>query len=934
MASNSNGHRDEEELPTSHLTRPSPDAILADEADPTALLGNESDSEAGSSRRHSLASALDHQEAPEMHAQQLATATGLQTVGSEATPTQSNFGSSKRSSITPLAAPVPIKAAQSESDLRAQIADLTNQVTGLNSKLVNSFMRISDLEDDLSDTQERLTSHQVMVASLEKERQEHLAALNTGLLVEKVHVSTEMQKMMERVIEETAQRGKAISDKEKIEAELDELSSSLFSEANKMVAVEKLARARADEKSKSMEERLRNTEEIMEQQQKRLVELQGVVDKTRSAPDGADGGLPHSGLDMPPSRAAGSGLPMTMAEEEQVKLDIVPYMELRAFLNQLRKLRLQLAPFYTYPLLGTGPNATTSLISTPSGSRSNSPAPGQGRVVSQSFQYTGAPSPYGHTGSVTSSPFVAAGVSRHKDFPSLPSNVEQLIHLPSQLSSTQFLKRINEEDCEPCLRLDFAPGLNWLSRRQMQTAILEGNLLIEPVFGGGQYDEVEVRTRAAGSPPAACAMCGKAILNVPLPGGVEGGGTWISAAGSAASSLQASVANSLPGRDQSASPPMAGGAFASTTSSGSLSQSNTTNSSSSKTLSQKKSSTGLFSSLRSMGASSPRPSLTNTPLPFSMGGSSVNEGQAVGVEEDLFGSRQVPVPTHIFRISEQSTARYLLCPSYCLQRLRVTCDFWGYIRHLERAVVLEGKLAWDDERVSREQENDVPAKSPAPPHVPEKDGASIEEVETDGEAGPGDVAVEAAQDDDTKGAKEVNAKTAEEDVKEKHSNEADSGPDEEEDGQVKKRSEEGRLHSSAGSTTDGTDGEDGFADAQSATSSPDQADEPLPEVKPEGVSHTEQDVLDKDESETLTTPSLPPLPPRSSIRASTPAPPALPPRRPLHAPDKAPAGPEPRRCLPTKGETDLTWEEKVWLEVLRLKADMWSARVGMQRPEE
>jgi hypothetical protein len=896
---------EEEDLPTSQLTRPSPDAILADEADETNMLGNESDSEdGGSSVRNSTGSALEDMLSSSKQSGRAGAASVDSTYG---TPRQRDFPLDR--SPVNLAAPIAIKSTHNDLESQVQVADLVNQVTGLNTKLVNSFMRISDLEDDLSATQEKLTGFQITVASLEKERQEHLAALNTGLLVEKAHVSSEMQKMMERVIEETAERGKAISDKEKIESELDELSSSLFSEANKMVAVERLSRARAEEKSKSMEERLRNTEELMEQQQKRLAELQGIVEKAekeRSVPQtNGDNQRDTSGsqLEAPRKTASASVLPFG---EEQVKLDFAPYTELRAFLNHLRKLRVQLAPFYNYPLSGAAGGSTTLALASPNGSRTNSPAPGQGRVVSGTGPHSGLPSPLNQGGTTMLSPFITAGVSRHKDFPSLPANVEQMIHLPSQVSSLSFLKRMNEEDCEPCLRLDFAPGLNWLSRRQMQTAILEGNLLIEPVFGGGQYDEGEVRNRALGSPPAACAMCGKSVVNVPMPGGTSTESTtWISAAGNAA---LGAVASSLPGRDQTTSPPIGSGSFF-TSSNNSTSQP--------PSLTSKKSSSGLFSTLRSMG-SSPRPSLS--PNLSSSNFSSFqqqNEAPSLGVEEDQFATRLSPIPTHIFRVSETNQTRYLLCPDYCLRRLRVTCDFWGYIRHLERAVVLEGKLAWDNEEPGKIV--DVETKT-LPPSQPEKEAGEVEATKV--------ILEQTGSDRLKEGEHATSDQSADKNVE-------GIAPEKVEPLDEGEKVDDGDEEKTEGAHVDPlTDDEDGFADAQSGVSTPMHE-----KISFEGEGEKEEEpaneqvalVTEKEKPEV----HIPPLPPRHS-RAVTPLPPpTLPPRRSPHGRVKAAkdVAAEPRRFLPTNSGSNLTWEEKVWLEVLRHKADMWSARVGVEKAE-
>lgn len=49
------------------------------------------------------------------------------------------------------------------------------------------------------------------------------------------------------------------------------------------------------------------------------------------------------------------------------------------------------------------------------------------------------------------------------------------------LKETKFYKRMLVEDIEPTLRLDNAPGLSWLARRNVLAAITEGNLVIDPI---------------------------------------------------------------------------------------------------------------------------------------------------------------------------------------------------------------------------------------------------------------------------------------------------------------------------------------------------------------------------------------------------------------------------------------------------------------------
>jgi chromosome segregation ATPase len=159
------------------------------------------------------------------------------------------------------------------SSLRSQIQDLFSQVTQLNSKLVKSYDRVSDLEDDLHVASSNLRSSSLKISQLELERTQHLSALNTGLLVEKSHVTAELTRLMEKATEEAAQRGQAESARADIEKDLDDLSASLFGQANTMVAEARYGKALSERKVEEAERALKGAEEavgIMQQQMQTL----------------------------------------------------------------------------------------------------------------------------------------------------------------------------------------------------------------------------------------------------------------------------------------------------------------------------------------------------------------------------------------------------------------------------------------------------------------------------------------------------------------------------------------------------------------------------------------------------------------------------------------------------------------------------------------
>ncbi|KAF8955353.1 hypothetical protein BDZ97DRAFT_1926934 [Flammula alnicola] len=180
--------------------------------------------------------------------------------------------------------------------LRAQIQDLFSQVSQLNNKLVKSYDRVSDLEDELHVASANVRTSSLKISQLELERTQHLSALNTGLLVEKSHVTTELNRLMEKATEEAAQRGQAESARMAIEKDLDDLSASLFGQANSMVAEARFEKHLSERKVEDAERALKSAEEAVQlmqmQMQAMQVEREEAEKKTREMEQVMGKGVP------------------------------------------------------------------------------------------------------------------------------------------------------------------------------------------------------------------------------------------------------------------------------------------------------------------------------------------------------------------------------------------------------------------------------------------------------------------------------------------------------------------------------------------------------------------------------------------------------------------------------------------------------------------
>ncbi|CAE7070298.1 unnamed protein product [Rhizoctonia solani] len=288
--------------------------------------------------------------------------------------------------------------------LRTQLTDTHNQLDLLNSKLVQSYDRVSTLEETLDNTSESLNAAKARVKELEAAKAEHEAALETGLLVEREHVAHELSRLMERATEEAAQRGVADAARSRIETELDDLSADLFARANTMVAEARIARAASERKVEETENALKGAEDAIKSMQ---LQMQQMVDARRDA----ELKVAEMRARMGKGKWVEGDGELELGPRRRLYSNHTIYREFIAFVSHLRNLRAN------------------------------------------------------------------AGV------------MPQL----SALASLPFIARLIVEDCDPTLRLDLAPALNWLTRRAVHTAVLQGQLEVEPVYG---LHEAE------------CALCG------------------------------------------------------------------------------------------------------------------------------------------------------------------------------------------------------------------------------------------------------------------------------------------------------------------------------------------------------------------------------------------------------------------------------------------
>ncbi|KAF9103634.1 rab guanine nucleotide exchange factor S2 [Mortierella sp. GBA35] len=178
---------------------------------------------------------------------------------------------------------IPYVKAQID-DLTAQNSSLVAENDSLSSKLVESTEGRMDLDQQLTITQMELQTAQKEIKSLQasqKHYEQLLAMISSGQLIEKKDV----QPVIENLAYESQRRSQIESSKLKLESELEDLSKSLFEEANRMVNEERQATYMAGKKIEVLERQLDEVLDLCKSERDQLVELKVRMEKLSEEKD-------------------------------------------------------------------------------------------------------------------------------------------------------------------------------------------------------------------------------------------------------------------------------------------------------------------------------------------------------------------------------------------------------------------------------------------------------------------------------------------------------------------------------------------------------------------------------------------------------------------------------------------------------------------------
>lgn len=373
-----------------------------------------------------------------------------------------------------------------------QHPELSDEVAALSSKLIHAINHQTTLDDSLSQTRAELEKSREQIRSMELQLAKHKEMLVDHVEIWQMWHGAAKTNLLSRIAQENRFRLEAEHEKKRIEQELENLTQELFEEANKMVISAKEEARKEQEvvhrKNELLKAQLADTEGLLKSQQEQLTELKQVMEQMQADRDDQTATTTPSSPGYSKFDAREDDTPTSDIGSQSGLSDLITPSYPTSFTHLLQPvLRNDISAYQDFsnlcetsrrvasrPPSGTHSSLGLGLIGS-SASVTSVGIPSTASTVSLSS--VGSPA----TSSTFSPPTPNTPASGHSSMSAVP-----MMPIPP-LKETKFYKRVLVEDVEPTLRLDVAPGLSWLARRSVITAMSDGSLVVEPVPTTGTY---------------------------------------------------------------------------------------------------------------------------------------------------------------------------------------------------------------------------------------------------------------------------------------------------------------------------------------------------------------------------------------------------------------------------------------------------------------
>ncbi|KAI9825979.1 MAG: hypothetical protein M1819_007480 [Sarea resinae] len=362
----------------------------------------------------------------------------------------------------------------------SQHPDHNSEVEALSNKLISAINYQTSLDDTLAATRHELEAAKQKLRKLEAANQEHADMLATGMLVKRTEVEGETLQLRGALDEEKKQRGVAEKDKKNIEQELENLTTALFEEANKMVAAARKDREAVERKNDQLRSQLNDTELLLASHQEQLTELKTVMQQMSSDRDETETNTNISTAPSTPALGTQDGFSRTtenlhLSPNGAIADDVSPAQPL-SFSHLIHPiLRNDLQAYEDFRSLLQAAKSTAPPSRASSGSYGGLNMMGLRNFASSSQLHANATAS-ANASAATPGPSPTSPVT-----PASNNSAGSGKEAATSLRDTPFYKRVLIEDLEPTLRLDTAPGLSWLARRTVIHSMSDGSLVVEPM---------------------------------------------------------------------------------------------------------------------------------------------------------------------------------------------------------------------------------------------------------------------------------------------------------------------------------------------------------------------------------------------------------------------------------------------------------------------
>ncbi|ODV90262.1 hypothetical protein CANCADRAFT_31277 [Tortispora caseinolytica NRRL Y-17796] len=374
---------------------------------------------------------------------------------------------------------------------------LIKQLGTLSTKLMEAINRQGDLENALNAANHKLSISESRVSELESRENEFRRRLNEGSLLDRENVDQQKETLMKLINDLSEEKGEALKAKETVENELEDLSRNLFEEANKLVVSARLEREEALKKCEQLSQQISERDSLLESMNAQLSDLKSILKKQ--------------------VHLTTTSSSTTWINNDPAHLNAISFDDLQLTAEKRQQSIVASNDISDDDGYATA-ESTTSTIENKDATSStliapDSPNMAKSSIIPPSFptfftnlihpvlrfditQYhdflASLPPPtivndYTATASNSSTVQNDKATNTSSPVPEQTKSNSFSIGLNSSASSyslkeTKYYKRLLSEDLEPTLRLDIAPNISWLARRSIMNAIIDGSLLIEPVF--------------------------------------------------------------------------------------------------------------------------------------------------------------------------------------------------------------------------------------------------------------------------------------------------------------------------------------------------------------------------------------------------------------------------------------------------------------------